>query len=76
MSKLLGLISVAPGDSEMSVADDLLDADHLSVDEVRALRRLLSPANVKRIGLGRLPGDHSLKSKGDLVLKSKGKKFK
>ena len=38
--------------------DDLFsDFPELSLDEVKALKKILSPANVKRIGLGRLPGD-------------------
>lgn len=53
-----------------------MDADDLSLEEIKALRKLLSPSNVKRFCLGRLSGDHSLKSKSESGGKPKGKKFK
>ena len=57
--------SVASGDAEMAdVADPSLDTTELSPDEVRSLRKLLSPANVRKITLGRLPGDAGFRSKG------------
>ena len=75
--QMVGSNSVDIVDSEMSVVDDPpLDASDLSLDEVRALRRLISPANIKRIGVGRSPGDHSGKLKSDLGPKSKSKKYK
>ena len=50
--QIIGSNSVAPVDSEMAAADDpLWDPDDLSLDEVRALKKFLSPCNVKRIGL-------------------------
>ena len=76
--QIIGSNSVAPVDFQMSeVADGpSVDADDLSIDEIRALRKLLSPANVRRIGTGSLPGDQSLKSKAAFGVKSKGKKKK
>ena len=60
---ITGSNSVVPVDSEMSGADDPSDeTPELTLDELRALKKLLSPANVKRIGPGRVSGD--LKSKG------------
>ena len=57
--------SVALVDDEMGSADDSpLSSTELSPDEFRALKKLLSPANVKRISMGRLPGDAGFKSKG------------
>jgi len=48
----------------VSAEDSLGESAELSPEEFKTLRKLLSPANVKRIGLGRLPGDQGLKSKG------------
>ena len=49
----------------MVITDDSSsDPAELSLDEFRALKNLLSPTNVKRIGLGRLPGDPGFKPKG------------
>ena len=63
--QITGSNSVAPVDSEMASAEDSLgESAELSPEEFKTLRKLLSPANVKRIGLGRLPGDKGLKSKG------------
>lgn len=65
MSKITGSNSVDPVDSDMASAEDsLVETTELSPEEFKTLRKLLSPANVKRIGLGRLPGDHALQSKG------------
>lgn len=74
--QIVGSNSVSPVDDEMSVVDDsLVDADDLSLEEIKALRKLLSPSNVKRIGLGRLPGDHALRSKSESG-RSKSRKYK
>lgn len=62
--QITGCNSVAPVDSEMANVDDpLLETSEVSPGEFKTLRKLLSPANVKRIGLGRLPGDQGLKPK-------------
>ena len=56
--------SISLVDAEMVVTDDSSsDPSEFSLDEFRALKKLLSPANVKRIGLGRLPGDPGFKPK-------------
>lgn len=63
--QITGSNSVDSVDSEMaSAGDSLVETAELSPEELKTLRKLLSPANVKRIGLGHLPGDHALKSKG------------
>ena len=55
--------------------DSLVDPDDLSLDEIKALRKILFPSNVKRIGLGRLTGEHGSKSKIEPG-RSKSKKHK
>ena len=58
--QITGSNSVAPVDSEMV---SLGESAELTPEEFKTLRKLLSPANVKRIGLG-LPSDQGLKTKG------------
>lgn len=55
---------VASGDAEMvDASDPSLDSAEFSPVEIRSLRKLLSPANVRKIPLGRLPGDAGIRPK-------------
>lgn len=70
--QIVGSNSVVPVELEMSEPAEDSSADHsdLSLEEIRALKKLLSPSNVKRLGIGPIPGDQGQKAK------SKAKKKK
>ena len=59
--QITGSNSVLPVDSEMANVNR--PSDDLTPEDIVSLRKVVSPAHVKRIGLGRLPGDQGLKSR-------------
>ena len=70
--QIVGSNSVIPVDREMSEAteDPSVDHSHFSLEEIRALKKILSPSNVKRLGIGPVPGVQGQKVKS-MVKKKK-----
>ena len=70
--QIVGSNSVVPVDREMSEAAEDPSVDHsdFSSEEIRALKKLLSPSNVKRLGIGPIPGVQGQKVKS-MVKKKK-----